>query len=185
VGRAAFIEIDAPLGEQAPLPPEDAAPVVPAAPPLPNFLDNTAVKPLLVAPANSAVLRSGQFEFLVDYGENGPALVPNQASSFTVEIRNLADQEFMGQVTLSAPSGWQVAVPGAQGQRQHLAPGGMARYGFVVRVPDTVTLASKNTVTIVLTPEKGAPTTCDVNFLAGSCWWFVGPFANMNVDGYL
>jgi hypothetical protein len=60
----------------------------------------------------------------------------------------------------------------------------MARYGFVVRVPEGVPLAAKNTATVVLTPEKGAPTTCDVNFLAGTCWWFVGPFANMNEEGF-
>lgn len=253
IGRAAFIEIDAPLGEQTQMPPEspevapapatpgdtveelgaklepaptDSAagsvadpaagepplgqpiaevapdaratesaapgiesvqpPLEPVAAPSPvlAFLDNSAVKPLLIAPFNSSVCRAGQFELTVDYGETGPALIPNQATSFTVEIRNTAAQEFMGHVTLSVPAGWQVAVPGAQGQRQMLAPGGMARYGFVVRVPEGVPLAAKNTVTVVLTPEKGAPATCDVNFLAGTCWWFVGPFANMNEEGF-
>jgi ADP-ribosylglycohydrolase len=254
VGRAAFIEIDAPLGEQTQMPPEspEVAPapatpgdtveelgaklepaptdsaagavaeppageptlgepmteavapaitpaVEPAPPPAPTpvaeapvaapsptlaFLDNSAIKPLLVAPVNSAVCRAGMFEITVDYGETGPALIPNQATSFTVEIRNTAAQDFMGHVTLCVPTGWQVAVPGAQGQRQMLAPGGMARYGFVVRVPEGVPLAAKNTVTVVLTPEQGAATTCDVNFLAGTCWWFVGPFANMNEEGF-
>ncbi len=250
IGRAAFIELDAPLGEQTQIPSEtpeaaltpatpgdtveelsaklDPAPIDNAAgnvspepaatsdspnaalaPPAPapapddpttqrpndpatqrpndppfNWQDNTRIKSLLVAPDNSAIQRAGQFELTVDYGDTGPALVPNQASSFTVAIRNLAETEFMGHVTLSAPAGWQVAVPGAQGQRQMLAPGGMARYGFVIRVPEGVPIAARNTVTLILTPEMGAPATCDIHFLAGTCWWFVGPFANTNEEGF-
>jgi len=166
------------------MPPVETAPPADVPPASPVFTENAAIKPLLVSPANSAVYRAGQFDLTVDYGDTGPALIPNQASSFTVEIRNTAAEEFMGHVTLSVPAGWQVAVPGAQGQRQMLAPGGMARYGFVIRVPEGLPLAATNTVTLVLTPEKGAPTTCDISFLAGTCWWFVGPFANMNEEGF-
>jgi hypothetical protein len=60
----------------------------------------------------------------------------------------------------------------------------MPRYGFVLRVSDSVPLHSRNTVSVVMTPET-APATCvDVPLLGGSCWWFVGPFRNLTDEGY-
>jgi ADP-ribosylglycohydrolase len=171
--------------------PVDAAPPVPtitlpAPPPQPavNWLDNSQIKPLLVASPSTAVYRKGPFELTVDYGDDGPAIVPNSAINFVVAIRNVGEIDFIGHVTLSAPEGWQVAVPGAQGQRQMLSRGGMARYGFVVRVSDGVQLGVKNTLAVVMTPEKGEATTCDIVLLGGSCWWFVGPFPNMAEEGF-
>jgi ADP-ribosylglycohydrolase len=157
---------------------------IPPAPPPVNWLDNAQVKPLLVAPSSTAVYHTAPFEIVVDYGEGGPAIAANAATSFTVAIRNVGAAEFMGCVNLSAPPGWQVAVPGAQGQRQMLAPGGMARYGFVVRAPENVPLQPQNKVTLVLTPENAPPTTCDIILLGGACWWWVGPFENRLEEGF-
>lgn len=183
-------EIALPIEEASVIPGESGALSLPSlAPSALNaapaaWLDNAVLKPLLVASPNTAIYHAGPFEMVVDYGESGPTLLPNVSSKFTVAIRNLGETEFLGHVALSVPTGWQVMVPGAQGQRQMLAKGGMARYGFVVRAPEDAPLQPRNTLTLVLTPEKGVPTTCDIGFLGGSCWWFVGPFQNMGGEGF-
>jgi hypothetical protein len=126
----------------------------------------------------------GDFEFTTDYGENGPVLLPGAATNFTVAVRNTSDNDFVGGISLSTPPGWQVAVPGAQAQRQMIASGRMARFGFVVRAPEEAQLTGVNTVQIVLSPSNETPTSCDVTFLGGSCWLFTGPFANRDEEGY-
>src|SRR2546423_3671317 len=127
-----------------PIAPIVGEPAAPAAPPPPSLRDNAAVLPLHKASSSTAIFAQDGYEYTVDYGDNGPAIVPNRAISFTIAVRNLTGNDFMGRVALSVPSGWQVAVPGAQGQRQMLAKGGMARYGFVIRVGEDVALKSKN-----------------------------------------
>jgi hypothetical protein len=181
-GAASDLPTPQPVDAALPVP-DLTLPVTPPQPAV-NWLDNSLVKPLLVASPSTAVYRAGPFELTVDYGEDGPAIVPNSAINFVVAIRNVGDADFIGHVTLSAPEGWQVAVPGAQGQRQMLSRGGMARYGFVVRVPEGVELGVKNTLAVVMTPESGAATSCDIVLLGGSCWWFVGPFPNMAEEGF-
>lgn len=157
---------------------------VPAVPPAVNWRDNTLIQPLLAASPTTAIHHAGDFEFVVDYGAGGPAIIPNVATSFTVAIRNLGTTDFVGTVNLAAPEGWQVAVPGAQGQRQMLASGRMARYGFVLRVPDTVNLEARNEVTLALIPEQGPSTTVELPYVAGSCWRLVGPFKNQVDEGF-
>ncbi len=158
-------------------PPEPSAPSV-------NWTDNRLVQPLLGASASTAIYHAGGFEFTVDYGDKGPVILPDVARSFTVAIRNDTKKDFTGHVHLALPEGWQVAVPGAQGQRQMLSRGGMARYGFVVKAPALARLEPKNKITIVLAPEKGTPITSELVFLGGSCWHFVGPFTNIEGDGF-
>lgn len=170
-----------PTPVSAPSPPNAQGPTPP---PSPNWADNALVKPLLVAPPNLALFHAGSFEFAVDYGEAGPAVIPNVATGFTVAIRNMGTEDFIGHVTLSVPDGWQVRVPGAQGQRQMLARGGMARYGFALLAPDTCRLRARNMVTLVLSPEKAPAITVDIPYLGGSCWWWVAPFRNMVDEGY-
>jgi len=179
--RIRRLELDVP---PPPPPPAQRGEKEDAPSPAVNWQDNTQIKPLLTTPSNLAIHPVGHFQFEVDYGENGPAIVPNTATNFTVAIRNLSGDDFIGHVHLRAPDGWQIAVPGAQGQRQMLARGGMARYGFVVRVPDTVPLHPRNTLTLVMTPEKGKPTTVEIVLLGGACWWFVGPFQNFVDEGF-
>jgi ADP-ribosylglycohydrolase len=175
--------------------PQQAVPVIPTvvetppaviATPVPsiNWLANNMVQPLWNASSNTALYGVKGFEITVDYGDAGPAIIPNTATTIVVAIRNLSESDFIGHVTLGAPAGWQVAVPGAQGQRQMLAKGGMARYGFVLRAPDTVSLMPRNMVAVVLTPENATPISADVPLLGGSCWWFVGPFRNMADEGF-
>lgn len=200
--RIRRLELDAPAPppaapmESAPAPDIPLPSVAPAALPVPteppatlpdaafDWQDSAQIKPLLVAPSHLATFRAGDFVFEVDYGPDGPAIVPNRALTFTVAIRNLGGDAFMGHVQLRTPDGWQVAVPGAQGQRQMLARGGMARYGFVVRVPDTLPLQPRNVVTLMMTPEKGRATRVEIPLLGGACWWFVGPFQNFAEEGF-
>ena len=153
-------------------------------PPAINWRENTSILPLLAASSSTAIYGLDGYEFTVDYGENGPAIVPNRAMSFTIAVRNLTGADFMGKVALGVPEGWQVAVPGAQGQRQMLARGGMARYGFVVRVPEEVSLNARNEVTFVMTPESAPAVSIDLPLFGGSCWWFVGPFRNLADEGF-
>ncbi len=158
-------------------------PSIPIPPPF-NWTENTLVQPLLKAPTTIAVYHSGDFEFTLDYGAAGPVALPGVATSFTVAVRNLGGQDFVGSVTIQAPEGWQVAVPGAQGQRQMLAQGRMARYGFVLRAPENAPLKTRNSVTLVMTPESAAATTLEIPLFGGSCWWFIGPFRNLSDEGY-
>jgi len=174
-------------GETSAVPVPEAVPVPAvsvAASPAVDWTDNSRVRPLWAVPANSSTLYAGQFEITADYGPGGPVLVPNAASSFTVAVRNKAPDPFVGHVRLEVPAGWQVAVPGAQGQRQMLAAGGMARFGFVIRVPDSAPLAQRNSATLILAPEAGPAVTAAIPFFGGFCWWVVGPFRNLADEGY-
>lgn len=142
------------------------------------------VQPLWTISPRTAVYRHGPYEVEVDYGENGPAIVPNAAASLMFTVRNLGEEDFVGNVRISTPAGWDVRVPGAQGQRQMLARGGMARYGFVIRCPETAKLAAVNSVGLVLAPEQGSPTLLPVPLLGGHCWHYVGPLANSHMEGF-
>jgi hypothetical protein len=165
----------------------------PSATPIPAFTApspavemraNDRVKELLVRSPSTAIDNVGDFEFTIDYGDNGPVLLPGVATSFTVAVRNNAESDFVGGITLKTPEGWQVAVPGAQAERQMIAAGRMARFGFVVRAPDDAHLTGVNKAQVVLTPANETPTTCELTFLGGSCWWITGPFANRDEEGY-
>lgn len=142
------------------------------------------VRPLWTISPRTAVYRQGPYEVEVDYGENGPAIVPNAAASLMFTVRNLGEEDFVGNIRISTPAGWDVRVPGAQGQRQMLARGGMARYGFVIRCPETASLSAVNTVGLVLAPEHGSPTLLPVPLLGGHCWHYVGPLANSHMEGF-
>lgn len=183
----------APAPTEEPAPAPDLAdvfepsptPVIAAAPsPVVELRANDRAKELLVRSATTAVCHVGDFEFTVDYGENGPVLLPGAATNFTVAVRNSGETDFVGGISLSTPPGWQVAVPGAQAQRQMIAAGRMARFGFVMRAPDEAPLAGVNSVQVVLSPANESPITCDLTFLGGSCWMFTGPFANNDEAGY-
>jgi ADP-ribosylglycohydrolase len=167
-----------------PASPTAPSPPVPAATGAFNWMDNALIKPLLIAPPMTATYQVGQFECVVDYGENGPVIVPNAAISLIVTVRNLSASDFLGYIRLGLPKDWQVAVPGAQGQRQMLAAGRSARFGFVIRAPENAPLASRNAITLVLSPEEGRALTCDILLLGGSCWHVVGPLSNQAEEGY-
>jgi ADP-ribosylglycohydrolase len=186
-GESAVNVEEVPSVVEPPAAPEPAPPPPPAPTPAQvyDWAANDRVKPLLVKTSSFALCTTGGFEFSIDYGAGGPAVAPNVATNFTVSIRNLRSEPFIGHVNLDAPAGWQVAVPGAQANRQMLAPGGMARYGFVVRVPENAELHARNTLGLVLTPEgPGEKTRCDIAFVGGLSWWFVGPFRNDGDEGY-
>ncbi len=180
------LAVDAPAA--APEPPLAEAPIAAPAPPAPkpayDWTANSLVKPLLAAPACSSTHHVGQFEVVVDYGEQGPAIIPNVATTLMMMVRNRGESPFVGNVQLSVPRGWEARVPGAQGQRQMLAAGGMARYGFVVRAPEAAPLEGRNDLALVLAPESGPPTTVSFSLLGGSGWYVVGPFKNQMDDGF-
>ena len=177
-----------PVEAAAPEATEPPAPIdVPAAPPAApeiNWTDNALVQPLWKPASASAVYESGPFEFTVDHGAAGPVILPGVATSFTVAVRNLGGSDFMGHISLNVPQGWEVGVPGAQGQRQMLAQGRMARFGFVVKAPESAPLKTRNSITLVMTPENAPATTVEIPFFGGSCWWFVGSFRNLADEGY-
>jgi ADP-ribosylglycohydrolase len=167
-----------------PISPTAPSPPVPAPTSAFSWMDSSLVKPLLVAPPMTATYLVGQFECVVDYGDNGPVIVPNSAISLIVTVRNLSATDFLGYIRLGLPKDWQVAVPGAQGQRQMLAAGRSARFGFVIRAPENAPLASRNAITLILSPEEGRALTCDILLLGGSCWHVVGPLTNQAEEGY-
>lgn len=161
-------------------------PAAPVEPPvgLAYLCANDAIRPLWLAPPRVASFRAGQFEVEVDYGDGGPVIVPEEATSLTVRVRNTGDRAFVGLVQMAPPAGWQIAVPGAQGQRQTLAPGGSARFGFVVRCPEGAEMRHTNALTLVVSPESEAPSTCELPMLAGHCWWVAGPLTNVGEKGF-
>ncbi len=162
-------------------------PILPEAPPAEppyNWTDNEQIKPLLVQSSTASIHHANGFELVAEYGTNGPAVMPGVAGSFTVTIKNNSGADFIGNIHVNVPDGWQVAVPDAQGQRQVLAEGRTARYGFVVRPPDNVDLPQKSPVSIVMSPDNGPAFTSEISFEAGTCWWWVGPLSNAFEEGY-
>ncbi|MEP6757196.1 MAG: ADP-ribosylglycohydrolase family protein [Chthonomonadales bacterium] len=171
--------------------PVDVAPVevTPAAPPpksglLERLTEIEALRSLQNLPACSSHQHIGDFLVTIDYGNHGPTILPGVAGTFVVTVKNEANTDMLGTVQISAPDGWQVAVPGAQGQRQALASGRFARFGFVVKAPESANIELKNTLQLVITPEGKRPVTVDIPFLGGSCWNVVGPFRNFVEEGY-
>ncbi|MCC6729165.1 MAG: ADP-ribosylglycohydrolase family protein [Chthonomonadales bacterium] len=176
---------------EAPAPPASpaeppAAPVSPApqAPPAVDWTANDSVKPLLARPAMSMREAAGPFGVVADFGETGPSLVPGVAAGFTAAVRNEGADDFYGSVTVCTPAGWQVAVPAAQGQRQAVVAGGRARFGFVVRAPESERLGVSTRLMLSMTPEAGPSGSCDLRMLSGACWWVVGPFRNLSGEGF-
>ncbi len=136
-----------------------------------------------VLPPSVAVYRSGAFELTVDYGERGPVVVPGGAITTVVEILNRGETAFAGSVELRAPTGWRVAVPGAQGPSVRMEPGQRARLGYVLGAPAQGT-ASETPMAMTLTDESGKATTMEFPVLGAACWWVVGPLPNNYETGY-
>jgi hypothetical protein len=168
-----------------------AAPVV-AVPPI------VAVPPVVTVPAldpgfaathpeelgTASIHRAGEFEIAADFGERGPALYPGVPVTLMLEVRNLSALRFIGSISLTAPAGWEVHVPGAQGARQDLPPGRAARLGFVLRAPATAAMPPVTSLTVTLTPDEGKPHTCAVAAPSGACWWAVGALPSPLREGY-
>ncbi len=175
----ATVEAVAPAAEPE-APPVVAVPPAFALPALdPGF---AATHPEEVGTAS--IYRAGEFEIAADFGERGPALYPGVPATVMLEVRNRSEQRFAGSIALTAPAGWEVHVPGAQGARQELPPGRAARLGFVLRAPATAAMPPVNSLTLTLTPDGGEPRTCAVAAPAGACWWAVGALPSPLREGY-
>jgi hypothetical protein len=130
--------------------------------------------------------RSGMFEVIMETGD-GPSIGFGQIKSLVFTIINRSDSGFTGGIQLLAPPGWLVGVQGGLGARQYIAGnGGILRVEFNLRIGDSpakVDLA--NAIRLRLAPVSGAaPTEIQFLLLGASCWWFTGPFANFDGEGY-
>ncbi|MCX6359372.1 MAG: ADP-ribosylglycohydrolase family protein [Armatimonadetes bacterium] len=183
---------EAPAADDAVPPAEVIAPPVVAAPPIvaaPTLVAMPALDPGFAAThpeelGTASIYRAGEFEIAADFGERGPALYPGVPATLMLEVRNQSALRFIGSISLTAPAGWEVHVPGAQGARQDLPPGRAARLGFVVRAPATAAMPPVNTLTVTLTPDEGEARVCTVAAPAGACWWAVGALPSPLREGY-
>ncbi len=150
----------------------------------PVWTTNTLVLPLHWLRPNSAAAMAGKLRVVLDYGESGPAILPESARTLVFEVTNTGDDDFVGTLMLSAPSGWDVRVPGAQGANQVLQPGRTARLGFVVRVMPPAALEASNPLSLVVTPEGQPAASADFAILGGYCWWVLGALPNSLDEGF-
>ncbi|NUQ69834.1 MAG: ADP-ribosylglycohydrolase family protein [Chthonomonadales bacterium] len=143
-----------------------------------NWLDAARSSPLFGLNPSVSVDRRNGVEASFDCAARGPAIVAGVASSFVVTLTNLRSTPIDGHVEVTAPRGWIVAVPGAQGPTLHLDPGRAARLGFAIKAPEAVESAEINPIALTLTPEDGEPVRFAVPIYLSACWWFIGPLKN-------
>ncbi len=149
----------------------------------PNWLDASDSAPLLQASSSLAHNRLDSLEIGLDFGADGPTIVPEVARSVIVNLRNVGGDPFFGTVSLEAASGWRVAVPGAQGPNVRIEPGRQARLGYVVKSPADCSEANR-ALTLRLVSPEGSAKEISVPFVPAACWWFVGPLKNQFGGGF-
>ena len=151
--------------------------------PEPDWLDASASASLLAASSAVSVMHAGAFQITVDYGDRGPVVAPGAATTVIVELLNRGERLFSGQVGISAPTGWRVAVPGAQGPSVRMEPGKRARLGYVLKAPADG-LHAEQSMELTLTDDDGHATSAAFPVLGAACWWIVGPLPNNYETGY-
>jgi ADP-ribosylglycohydrolase len=152
-------------------------------PSVPSVASAPSVPSALPPPSDRSVYRSGPFEFIVDYGAQGPVVRPGAARTIVIEIVNLSDTLFTGQVEVRAPAGWRVAVPGAQGPSVRMEPGKRVRLGYVVKAPEAGP-ASEQAIELALKGSDGVVGGVSMPLFGAACWWVVGPLPNNWETGY-
>lgn len=150
------------------------------------WADNTLVKPLLITPPFLAKVSSGFFEIELDTRDS-PVIAYNQPKTLGITVINRGETAFNGRISLLTPTGWQASGPASFGQRQYIsAKGGTMRAEYQIQVLEGQgRIELTNAVVLRLTPENGDPATdARLLLLGASCWWTVGPFPNMDGDGF-
>lgn len=150
------------------------------------WADSTLVKPLLVTPPHAMIALAGEFSVQMDTGD-APALAYGIPKTLSFLIQNTGAAAFNGKVALLVPSGWQVMVPPNFAPRQFIAAGqGILRVDFTVICQEGQgRIEIANAVTLRLTPEDGgALRDAEFALMGASCWWWTGPFANYDGEGF-
>jgi|GEM_PF-144589 len=150
----------------------------------PDWLNASQSADCLTRSSTVSVHHHAGLEVALDFGAQGPAFAPGVARSFVVELRNLSDSVYSGNVELSVPAGWKAAVPGAQGPRVRLEPGKRARLGYVLKSPAGLPPGRPAPISLLLTPEQGEPTALGVPLQPVACWHVVGPLKNAHGGGF-
>jgi len=149
----------------------------------PNWLDASASSEILSRPSTVSIYRLGDLELTLDFGSEGPAVVPDRARSFIIRLRNVGAAPFAGKAEVETEQGWQVAVPGAQGPAVKMEPGQIARLGYVVKPPSDVSEGNQ-AVRLRVTDEAGRAEFLAIPFVPTGCWWCVGPLKNEYGGGF-
>jgi hypothetical protein len=147
-------------------------------------VDGNALTSLQKLSASRSVHRMGGLVVEIDFGKSGASAIGTAAQTILATIINPGKEELNVEALFSAPDGWQVAVPGAQGPQQRIEPGKFAKLGYVVRPNPGTQVHAVNPMQLVVTPASGAPIAIPFSLMGGQVWHWVGPFKNTAEDGF-